>query len=248
MVPILLIRWAETNVSLKEGKVMGAKKLSVIVTATLAALALVAGTAFAIDIPIANSGFESGNTGFTSGYAYNIISGGMLTEGSYSVGSDPNAVHSLWASFPAHSGTQMMMVNGAISGGAPVTVWAQTVAGLEIGTEYFFSAWVTSVYPPPVGTPAVAPALLAFSINGTELVPDIFAATTGNWSLFYRSWTATATTANLSLINRTTDAQGNDFAIDDIRLSTSIPTPEPTTLLLLGLGLIGMAGVRRFRK
>jgi len=24
--------------------------------------------------------------------------------------------------------------------------------------------------------------------------------------------------------------------------------PEPTTLLLLGLGLIGMAGVRRFKK
>ena len=229
---------------------MGAKKLSVIVTATLAALALVAGTAFALDIPIANSGFESGNSGFSSNYTYVASTGdfALYPEGTYTVGTDPRLYHNLWASFGAQEGNNMMIVNGAINSAAPVTVWAVSVTGLEVGTEYFFSAWVTSVYPPPVGTSATAPALLAFSINGTELVPDIFAATTGNWSLFYRSWTATATTANLSLINRTTDAQGNDFAIDDIRLSTSIPTPEPTTLLLLGLGLIGMAGVRRFRK
>ncbi len=38
----------------------------------------------------------------------------------------------------------------------------------------------------------------------------------------------------------------NDFRIDQAKLTVS--TPEPATMLLLGLGLIGIAGVRRFRK
>lgn len=245
---------------------MGAKRTSLIVTAILSAVVLGLGTAFAIDIPIANSGFESGNVGFTSGYEYfgqpatpatgygpdygtaSYTKASLYDEGTYGVGTNPALYHGSWASFGAQEGTMMMIVNGATGGVAPVTVWEQTVTGLTLGETYFFSAYVTSVYPPPVGSPAQAPADLLFSADGAALVPTVVTADTGVWVLYYRSFVAGDDEVTLSLVNFTTAAGGNDFAVDNIRLSTSIPTPEPTTLLLLGLGLLGMAGVRRFRK
>jgi hypothetical protein len=42
-------------------------------------------------------------------------------------------------------------------------------------------------------------------------------------------------------------ANGISYAFEADNISIGV-VPEPTTMLLLGLGLIGMAGVRRFRK
>ena len=228
------------------------KTLSILM-ATLAAFLLCVGTASA---DILNGDFQSGNTGFTSGYLYFAQPGSpangytnpkssLYDEGTYGVGTDPGAYHISWAHFGDHTtGTgNMMIVNGNISGGT--AFWTETIS-VSANTNYIFSLWAASVYPP--GAAAIAPATLIISLDGAT--PIIFNLSTintvGTWEQFSTMWNSGAgTTAVLSLYDSNLTVSGNDFALDDI---SNTAVPEPTTMLLLGLGMLGMAAVRRFKK
>jgi hypothetical protein len=220
-------------------KMIGLKKLTIIM-ATLATLALGARTALATNL-IPNGDFESGYTDFTSAYLYSP--GNYTPAGIFDVGTNPFLHHPLWTSYSAHTGSFMMIVNGADV--ANVNVWTSPASGtiaVVPFTDYYFSAWVASAYP-------TSPAILNFSINGTPIgVPFTASTTPGLWQQFYASWNSGAsTTATLSLVNQNTAGSGNDFTLDDIVLDTIRPTnvPEPVTMLLLGSGLIGLAGYGR---
>lgn len=162
---------------------------------------------------------NSNTRGFTSSYTYKSATGtcnscccGVLSiEGTYTIATNPNSVHTNFSSFGDHtSGTgNMLIVNGAST--ANVTVWTQNII-VVANTDYVFSTWVTSVYP-------ASPAILQFSINGSPLGSAITpSSTTGAWQYFTTTWNSGNTSGSvpIALVNQNIAASGNDFAVDDI--------------------------------
>jgi hypothetical protein len=200
---------------------------------------------------VINGDFESGNTGFTSGYTYVIPlapapSGNLNTlwdEATYTVYNNINAVHSSWTFGPAadHTTTgpgNMLIVNGDTKFGVPV--WQGTLsAPLTAGGTYNFSAWVANIY-------AVSPAQLTFSVDGITL-GSITPLGTGIWQQFSATFVAPYTGAPLGLVNINTQANGNDFVLDDISVTA---VPEPTTMIAGALLLLpfGASTLRILRK
>lgn len=189
---------------------------------------------------VVNGTFESGNTGFTTGY--NPGSGGafgtLSNPGEYAVTTNPNLVHMYFSSCSDHTPSgagRMLVVNGS---GTPNTiVWQQTIT-VTPNTDYQFGTWVMSV----VNTAASDLAQLQFSINGVQL-GAIFSPSQSSciWSQFTGSWNSGSnSTAVISIIGQNTVNTGNDFALDDITFNpvckhtddisvTVSPLPTQTT-------------------
>jgi hypothetical protein len=217
----------------------------------IAFLAMAAAPADAAN-PVVNGGFESGNTGFTSGYVYSH--GDLYPAGVYDVASNPQPENGNWASFGPHSGSLMMIVNGA---DVPnVNVWSESGLTVTPDTNYYFSTWVASNYPS-------SPAELDFSANGFQLGSTFTASTTtGLWQEFFATWySGSATSVTLSLVNQNTAFGGNDFSLDDISLDTVAPgggtgvggtsgssVPEPASAAIMIAALTGLGLTSRKRR
>ena len=206
-----------------------------------AALAVSIPTLAQADPIILNSGFELGNTGFTSGYTYQS---NLLPDATYYIDTGSSVHNPFWTqNVTAHSGNEFMIVNGDSIAG--VTVYDQKNIAVLANTQYYFSAWVTAVN-------SLSPAVLQFSINGTNInSPLTISSNVGVWQELFVPWfSGTATAAEIMLLNENTTFVGNDFGLDDLALSTINPVsiPEPLTLSIFGVGVAGVAALRRRKK
>ena len=159
---------------------------------------------------ITNGDFEAGNIGFTSAYIYCNSGNCLYPEGYYGVGSNPNYFHDAFHCSDHTTGSgKMMVINGDVT--PDKGVWSEIIS-VTPNTYYAFSTWLETVCTPN-------PARLQFSINGS-LVGNIFTATssTCGWTQFYCIWhSGSNTSVPISIVNKNTVADGNDFAIDDIK-------------------------------
>ena len=135
-----------------------------------------------------------------------------------------------------------MVVDGSSNSNMIVLSYTtNTVAG----SAYTLNGWAQTVQ--SNNGPDV---VLSFRVNGVEVDTFTFS---GNNEWVWHPFTLSYTTAfsgptAFSLHDNTTSWGMNDFGLDDLVLSGPIaPIPEPTTILLLGSGLLGGGSLFRRR-
>jgi gliding motility-associated-like protein len=165
---------------------------------------------------VTNGGFESGNTGFTTGYP--VGTGGtwgpVSIAGTYLITNNPQTAHSNYVACADHTpnpGANMMVVNGATT--ANTNLWCQNIT-VTPNTTYKFSMWATS-------TVASVPAVLQVSFNGIAASSNLnLPLATCSWQEYTATWNSgNNNSLSLCVTNLILAGSGNDFAIDDISLS-----------------------------
>lgn len=186
---------------------------------------------------ITNGDFESGNICFSSGYGYVApVAGALNPEGLYTITSLARDVHNDFSSHPGHkagtignftdAASKQMVVNGAPTAG--VVVWSQAVPVIPGATYQFtYSEQTVNMSQNPKNV-----SMLQLYVNGVAAGPVYSAPEVNNvWSTFiYNAYAGTNKVLNLQLINQSTYATGNDFALDDIVFQQILPATATTTV------------------
>jgi hypothetical protein len=169
----------------------------------------------------------------------------MTLPGQYSVTTNPGLFTSNgYVSYTAPGGSgDMMLVDGYY---ATSDVWLETVSGLTMGSTYTFTVDVADP-DPASGFGCCNPAVLGLFVNGMLVGSTVnVGETPGVWTEWTQTFTAPSASIGLSIedLNPTPGTAGDDFTLAAVPAAV---TPEPTSMLLFGTGLLGVALVMRKR-
>jgi hypothetical protein len=210
--------------------------------------------------------FDTVSPGFTTTYTYVAATPGALyPEGLYTIGNNPNAVHSLWSSFTNGTGNALI-VNGATNGVPSLVFGENGSITAPYNGLYKFTADVANIccnanFSPNTDEPSDLN--FYFTVNGTQsLIPAAnFTSVLGTNGTYPGAGTFIPVTAEVLLnagdtfsfqiMNGSGAQSGNDFALDNISFSSvtsGVPELSTWAMMLLGFAGIGFTGYRQTKK
>lgn len=174
---------------------------------------------------INNGSFEFGGPGVgfvVDGSGYNLISppfSGNTNAGDYAFVTNPNSIAPYFASTGDHTtgSGKMMVIDGTTNGGQQ-RFWKAGnngggVCNLVVGQTYSFKYWIRSISNSNFANIGVSFNNATSSlVSGSVVSPQVSAG----WQEVVYSFVPANACVNIELYNNTTDAIGNDFAIDDL--------------------------------
>jgi hypothetical protein len=182
--------------------------------------------------------FASGSSGITGWTVVGAAGGVGVVNGTFSQGC---------CTFPAEDGVQWLDLTGlSVNSNEGV----QQVVATTPGTNYTLTFWVGNIDDPSgvFGTTSTVKVLVG-GIGGTLMDTATNSSTTLGtqiWQQFTTSFTATGSSTTLDFINGDPGTD-NSNGLDNVVLTASSGVPEPGTLSLLALGVIGVGLFRRMR-
>jgi hypothetical protein len=184
--------------------------------------------------------YLSGSTGITG---WTVVGSGgdvAVVSGSFAEGG---------VAFPAEDGSQWLDLTGVT---ANSTEGVEQTVATTAGTSYTLSFWVGNVDNPGAsfGTTSAVNVYLS-GVGGTLLGTFTNSSTTSNtlvWQQFTPTFTATGSSTTIDFINEDPSTD-NSNGLDNVVLTANASvTPEPTTVILYGTGLLSIMGLALRRK